>query len=373
MFPMRAALLLTLSLGLAAHSFALPRYAARYEQDCHLCHFNPSGGGERSTYASQYLVPMEMVLRPFEQDELQKIMPTLGENVVIGADLRTIASYSDDETARSRNNFFHMQSDIYLSFQVDEKFALYFDRGSGNTYEAFGLARLLPFNGYIKTGRFTPAYGWKLADHNAFSREKLGFLPPAHTDVGVELGLFPGSGSLQFGLVNGNQGGTSDTNDELSFVVRGEFRRNFRGVGMAIGGALQRNDDRPGSAFPTETRQTGGPFGYLMWRKLTWLGEVDWLHQSPPGEAPDTTALVASHEIAFQVMPGLDLVGTYSFYDPDIDLETGIEERWAWGVDLFYNPFVKLSALVQSYHYEEGAGVIGEDYRQLVAQAHFLY
>ena len=361
------------SLALAADGFALPRYAARYGQDCNLCHFNPSGGGQRATYASQYLVPMEMVLRPFEYDDLEKITPTLGENVVIGADLRTIASYSDDETARPENNFFHMQSDIYLSFQVDEKFAAYFDQGSASTYEAFALARLLPFNGYIKAGRFTPAFGWKLADHSAYVREKLGFLPPAHTDVGVEIGIFPGTGALQLALLNGNQGGTRDFNDEPSVVVRGEFWRNFRGVGAAVGGSYQRNDDRPGVSFPSEARHTGGPFACLMWKRLTWLGEMDWVRISPPGEGTDSTAVVASHEVALQLTPGIDLVGTYSFHDPDIDRESGIEERWVGGVELFYNPFAKLSLLVQSYAFEKGERVDGEDYTQLIAQVHFLY
>lgn len=359
--------------GPVADAFALPRYAARYEQNCNLCHFNPSGGGQRDVYASQYLVPTEMVLQSYDYDELGRIDPTLGDNVIIGADLRTIARYSDDDEARSQNNFFHMQSDIYVTLQVDERFAAYFDRGGSDTYEAFALARLLPFNGYLKTGRFTPAYGWKWADHNAFVREKLGFMPPAHTDVGVEAGIFPGSGAVQLAVLNGSPGSRQDFNDEPSVVIRGEYRRHVRGVGVAVGGSYQRNDDRPGADFPAEPRYHGGPFGYLAWKRLTWLGEVDWVRVSPPGGAPDTTGLVASHEIACQVTPGLDLVAAYSFHDPDVDLETGIEERWSGGFELFYNPFAKLSVLVQSYRSEPGGEIEGREYTQLVAQVHFLY
>jgi len=357
----------------AADADAIPRYTARYEQDCILCHVNPTGGGQRTLYASQYLVPTEMVLRPFEYDELGKISPEISDNVIIGADLRTVARYSSDEMARPQNNFFHMQSDIYLSFQVDEKYVAYFDRGGSSTYEAFALARLLPWNGYLKTGRFTPAFGWKFADHNAFVREQLGFLPPAHTDVGMEIGLFPGTAAIQFALVNGNQGSTQDFNDELSLVVRAEYRRNFRGIAAALGGSYQRNDERPGATFSTHERSTGGPFGYLTWKRLSWVGEADWTRLSTPDSDVDTTGFVTSHEFAFQLSRGFDLVGTYSFYDPDIDLGAGAMERWAGGFELFYNPFARVSALVQAYRVEDGDQVDGVDYTQSVIQIHFLY
>src|SRR5262245_32728836 len=36
---------------------AIPRYTARVRQNCTLCHANPTGGGMRSLYASQFLVP----------------------------------------------------------------------------------------------------------------------------------------------------------------------------------------------------------------------------------------------------------------------------------------------------------------------------
>ena len=40
-----------------ANGYTIPRYSARYGQDCNLCHVNPTGGGQRTTYATQYIVP----------------------------------------------------------------------------------------------------------------------------------------------------------------------------------------------------------------------------------------------------------------------------------------------------------------------------
>ena len=36
----------------ALEAGAVPRYSARYEQNCMLCHVNPTGGGMRSSYAT---------------------------------------------------------------------------------------------------------------------------------------------------------------------------------------------------------------------------------------------------------------------------------------------------------------------------------
>ncbi len=352
---------------------ALPRYAARYGQNCSLCHIDPTGGGARDLYASQYLVPTEFSFRSLDAEQRAKITPAIGENIVIGADLRTLARYSGDDAARAENNFFQMQSDIYLAFRVDDRFTAYFDRGRGDTYEVFGMAYLLPFNGYIKTGRFTPAYGWKFADHNAFVRERLGYLPPAHTDVGVEAGIFPGSAAVQFSLLNGNQGGIQDFNDELAVAVRVEYRGVFRGIGGAIGGSFRADDERAGVSFPRRTRRTGGPLGYLSWRNWTWVGEADWTRISPGGEEADTTGFVMSHEVACHVIRGLDLVGTYSFHDPDVGVQSGTRERLAAGFEFFYSPFAVISALVQHYRIDEGELVTGDDYTQTMVQFHFLY
>ncbi len=360
-------------------AFGLPRYSARYEQKCSLCHVNPTGGGMRTTYASQFLVPTEMVYNPWGMGDIEKINPHIADRITIGADLRTIARYSDEDALRSENGFFHMQSDFYLSFQGDDHWSAYLDRGSSTTYEAFGMAQVLPHNGYVKVGRFTPAFGWKLADHNAFTREVLGFEPPAHTDVGVEVGLYPGNTELHLSLLNGNQGATQDFNDELSFAARGAWRFHLKGTGVTLGGSYQSDDDRSLPSDEVRERNTGGPFGAFHWDRFTWLGEADWTRWNLPESDEEITTFITSHEAAFQVRQGLDLVGTFSFHDPDLDLQSGTEARWGAGINLFLNPFAVLSLLVQTYVIDEPDGSIIDpalsrtDYTQTVVQGHFLY
>ena len=152
---------------------ALPRYSARYGQSCILCHHNPTGGGLRSLYASQYLVPAEIATRAYQPDELARFNPSLTPNIFAGVDLRNVISEGEGEHGLSGN--IAMQADLYLGLQMDERFAAYLDLGQSRTHEYFGLAHILPANGYIKVGRFTPAYGWRFADHQLAGRRYLLF------------------------------------------------------------------------------------------------------------------------------------------------------------------------------------------------------
>ena len=105
-----AALALAVILGLLAGAppaRAVPRYAARYQQSCALCHHDPSGGGMRSAYAAQYLVPAELARHPTPAEDLQRLDPNIGRSLAIGFDLRTVHHYYDD--GRTPGNFLQMQ------------------------------------------------------------------------------------------------------------------------------------------------------------------------------------------------------------------------------------------------------------------------
>src|SRR5258708_5740556 len=144
---------------------ALPRYSARYEQNCMLCHVNPTGGGMRSAYATQQLIPKEIAMSPRALEAIAPLDTHIGKNITIGADFRElfIAATANASLAPPQG-FFPMQGDVYLAFQLDPRYTLYYARSLSNTYEVFGLANVLPWDGYVKAGRFVPAYGWKFDD-----------------------------------------------------------------------------------------------------------------------------------------------------------------------------------------------------------------
>src|SRR2546426_1713935 len=205
----------------ATDACAVPRYAARYGQTCALCHVNPSGGGLRTPYASQKLVPEEIAWSRATPPALEEIDPMIAKHIMIGTDFREF--YIGANLLEARANFFEMQADLYFGFQLDPRVTLYYDRGQSNSYELFGLDYLLP-TFYVKAGRFVPSYGWKFDDHTMFVRSELGFMPPANSDVGVEAGWSKGSFDIQASLVNGNRGSTLDNDLKMAGLLNAIYR-----------------------------------------------------------------------------------------------------------------------------------------------------
>lgn len=352
--------------AIASEAVAVPRYSARYEQKCALCHVNPSGGGMRTLYASQYLVPEEMAWSKPGPDILASIDPEIAKRIQIGTDFRTIYTYSNTDEAVAASDFFQMQGDVYFNFQMDDALSLYYDQGISSSYELFGMWQGLPLTGYVKVGRFVPAYGWRFDDHTAFTREALGFFPPANSDVGVEFGMSPGRLDMQLSVVNGNRGGTFDDNRKLASALTAIYRGRVGPIGWAAGMAGYWEDGVDANFG------SAGPYGYLTWKRLTWLGELDWFRDDPQG-AGHTTGLVTSHELSYLVRQGLELRGTYDFLDPDWNSQTGAQWRGGGRVFVMAKPFVALEGLYRWTGFDDGPSLAGEDYWETVLQLHLLY
>lgn len=356
-----------LSLWPALEARALPRYSARYEQNCMLCHINPTGGGMRSSYATQSLIPKEIAMSPRTPEALAQFDTHINKNITIGADFRElfIAATANASLAPPQG-FFPMQGDIYLAFQLDPRWTLYVDRSLSSTYEVFGLANVLPWDGYVKAGKFVPAYGWKFDDHTMFVRQEEGFMPPGNADGGVEVGLSPKFGDLQVALVNGNRGSELDSDRRLATALNMSAR--FRaGPFAATAGAC--GYSQPGVP---EDLNSAGLFGYLSGWNVTWLGQGDLVKRDPHGP-PATVAVVSSHELSVLVHRGVELKSTFDFFDPDRSLKTGAKSRWGFGVMVMPRPFIVAEADFRSTHVESGSALSARDFDEGLFQLHLLY
>ena len=242
-----------------------------------LCHVNPTGGGMRSAYAVKQLIPKEFAISPATPEMLAEIDPRISKHLQHRHRLPpAVPARSENSPLAPPQGFFPMQGDLYVLFQLDPKFLLYYDRGFNNTYEAFGLAHVLPWDGYVKAGRFVPPYGWKFDDHTMFVRDAGGFAPPANSDGGVEVGFAPEPFDLQVALVNGNRGSTLDNDRRLA--TSGNASARFR-VGPGGGPAGARRATRsPGIEVDLSS---GGFFGYLSGWNVTWVAQSDWVRRHP--------------------------------------------------------------------------------------------
>ena len=347
---------------LAPPSRALPRYSARYQQACALCHVNPTGGGLRTTYASQKLVPSEIAWS--KGDSTFKMpAPMIGKQLLIGTDFREMHVGSSD--VNQRLNFFLMQADLYFAFQLEPRVTLYYDRGHLDSYELFGLGYLTP-TVFVKAGRFVPSYGWKFDDHTMYVRSELGFMPPANSDVGVEAGWAPGPADVQIDVLNGSRGATFDTDPGYAESINGVYRWHMGEVGAAFGAS--------GYHQPTALRDfdTAGPYGYLTYRRLVWMGEGDLVRQRDKG-TPYLESVVASNELTYGLTRGFDLMGTYDFYDPDRNNGTGAKSRWGGGLFFMPRPYATLQGIARRTVFTNGVAYSGTDFWEYLFQLHLLY
>lgn len=335
--------LVVLLAGLAAgEAGAVPRYAARYGQRCTLCHIDPTGGGQRSAYAAQALVPRELSTFLLSEEQIAALDPGLGRSLSIGADLRTIYHRSDREPqAQSYENFLQMQSSVHLALQLSPRFVARVTQGQSGTREAYGLAYLLPWHGWLKAGRFVPNYGWRLADHTQVVREALGRSAPLDTDTGVELGVAPGSWQWTLSGTNGAAGSALDDDDELAWTSQVAWRGRIAGAGLAAGASLH------GIDTPSGRRLDRGPFASVSAGRWTWLGECDWSGVDPDGAGGERTRWVASQELTMNAARGIDLRATWDFVDPDLDRKSGAWWRAGGGVEFLPYPFLALHAMVR--------------------------
>lgn len=346
---------------------AVPRYSARYEQNCMLCHVNPSGGGMRSEYAVQELIPRELAMSAHRPAAFTALESHLNKAVRIGADFRHQFMLEDEDSPQSGvQGFFPMQGDVHLSFQLDEKYLLYVRRGMSNTYDLWALAHVLPYDGYVKAGRFTPPYGWHFDDHTAYVRSELGFAPPTNTDAGIELGLAPKRGDLQLAITNGNLGGLLDNDRRLAVAASGGVRFKLGPAAAYLGAS--------GYAHPglTTDLNMAGAYGSLSWGAFTWVGEADAVRRDP-AVGPAKRSAVASHELSWLVQQGVELVGTYDWADPDRDLASGSRSRWGLGARVLPQPFLETQLMYRHTEVASGPAVTGPSWDEAVVQFHFMF
>ncbi len=325
---------------------ALPKYASRTGYKCEACHVNPTGMGMRTEFGSEYgrddiTLPTYKGTTDFDQYST-KLTP----NLSFGADFRSIFYH---ETFDNANTFLQMQGALYLDFRLNKKLQIYANKDLFGDAEVFGLAKVLPADGYIKVGRFIPAYGTKVDDHNYFIRggpynptvqfdNRLPTGYPAglrfgelSEDTGLELGFAPSIFTFNVGLFDGLPGvslPTSGTKNK-SVAVRGDARFTLAGINLNFGGSYY---DSPS---PTNHETFFGPFGAVtLFSNLTLTSELDFVQQKLPTQSM-TTGIIWWHELNWMVSQGIDLKLAYESYDPDKDLQNGVFNQVTVGAELF--------------------------------------
>ena len=318
---------------------ALPKFASRLNLSCKSCHVNPSGGGLRNAFGTSY--GQEDLPVPTWQEDfaLEEFSTQLNDIVSVGANFRTLYFYQQISPATSRNSFFQMQSDLYLSAKLAKKTTLYLNRGNGSRFEAFGMAAVLPMDGYVKAGWFIPQFGIKVDDHNIFTRDKTAFAFGGGHDAGVELGFSPGMFDFSVGIMNGATGDRDD-NSHKSLLARGEARIAVNSINLRGGGSYYNN------ANPAGVRTYLGLHGIAsVGGNLTILGEFIQRRDFSNATKIKTYANILYVEANYLLMQGIDAKVGYEFFDPDTKYTTGTESRIIVGLEFYPISGVELRPL----------------------------
>jgi hypothetical protein len=354
-----AALLAFGVLAAAGDAGALPRYSAQYGQRCALCHVNPTGGGPRTLYASQMIVPEELSFSRYQPEAISAIRPDLTPAVSVGLDLRNLFMYAEG----GRGDQVAMQADVHVVVEADQSLTAFLTLGNGGTQEYGGIAYILPLDGYIKVGRFTPDYGWRWEDHFMASRRYLlapdGNPNPGYLrQTGIEVGAHTQTVEVTASLID-------DIDQEHeSYAGHIVLRHSPGAVNLAIGTSYLRQE---GSLQQPQPARAWGGFGYASVGPATWVFEVD-----ETGNGVHEGRLI-SQELTWRLRQGLHLRGIYSFQDPDRHQQTGARERWGVGFDLLATPFFGAQAMLNRYTADRGALVTDQDQWRGELVLHVLY
>ncbi len=218
---------------------AIPRFALMRGNQCRDCHSNPTGGLIRNQDGWTY---GKNNLRMFKGKQ-SNISPFLNENISIGFDFRFQYLYSQE---LKKTDFHKMTGGIYSNFEMSENlnFIAAYDIYRGY-FEGYGVIKVLPSDGYIKIGSFSPNFGLKIDDHTAYTRNgDAGVLSstsiqgmifaPGYSQTGFEFGFFPND----FSFVSFSMGQDKfPFRTDPSYIGRFEFTPSVNKLNLMLGGS----------------------------------------------------------------------------------------------------------------------------------------
>ncbi len=338
--------MLLLLLAITLQTFALPRFALQQGDRCIDCHTNPTGGIVRDYNGWYFGKNLVSMISPRDKDV--PMSPKISENISIGMDIRTQYLYSEELV---KSDFQNMSGSVYATAKLSDKINVVgrYDFVS-YTYEAYGVAHILPNNSYIKVGTFQPNYGIKIDDHtayikggdhallsqNSFARGL--YFTPTYTETGIELGVYLSDFMfITASAAKGNDGYTFQK--EPTYTTRVEFTPTYNKVGFLLGGSYAAHKT-PG--LNPQAADIYGFFGGVGYDKFAIMGEYDMgnnFDYTPLAELKSTFLMLKA---SYRIMLGLEVIARYDMIDPDKDTEKDELSRVIAGFEFFPYSFLEI-------------------------------
>jgi len=312
----------------------------------------------------------------------------------LGADLRLMMYVpvdTDSERAPAQEaSFFPMQADLYLAYrpynppQLNEgRLTLLLNTGFlgsrgeqfdglGDRFfvrEYFAMYHDLPYQMYVRAGRFLPAWGWRTDDHTPFVRQgQVIFDQPFDHErqvTGVEVGINPNYLYAHFSLFNAPDfpmtvQNFSEEGAAPFFTTDGAYgaalAAGWRDLAWHAGGAvIYGNRGAIGDpdnkynqvALSAEWALNFDVFAGDMDLPLTYLGQYTVNHQAPD-VGRNTTGLAAMHEVDYLITRGVSAMARYDWSDTDVEASFDSRHRLQAGFDI--HPYTHVELNVRYRH-----------------------
>ncbi len=337
-------LTVTLVILLSAVASSLPRFASRTNFACRNCHVNPTGGGMRSPFGVSYGRDEVPIKSWQEQFALEDFNTNLTDFLSYGLDFRLLYFYQNKDNPKTeRSSFFPMQADVYFNFALSKKVNLFVNPAFGpyQRYEVFGLAKILPANGYLKLGRFTPSYGLRVDDHTSYVREATPFRNNSGQQTGIELAIAPGPIGILAAVTNGVAGDRASSVPKALYA-RADAKFKAGPANVYLGGSLYRDNagggnlklyDGFGSLSIGEQFTVVGDFAQIEGNSSLMSVNGDRNTRNSSGAQLTQRAMMV--EASYLITEGFDLKLMYDYFDPDVDVKSGTATRLSFGFEFF--------------------------------------
>jgi hypothetical protein len=283
----------------------------------------------------------------------------------IGLDVRLAALISEGQLLR-----FPMQLDVPMRLHPVRHLTLFANtgvRGQSSGYsdtfddshtpyfrEAFVLAHELPYQTYVKGGRFVPAFGLRLDDHTSRIRRQFeldGALPESRV-TGIEVGAAPNYPFLTLSWFK--MASRTRTPDAWNIFDVDEgwgtaLNLGYRSEGWALGGSVllrRRPADEGGDTSTYGFYGVFNPWYYSRRFPLTYQAEFDY------GSFQRLSGKTANHAVFYQELDwlafnGINFLAAYDWADPDREVKDDEFYRISGGVQITPIPGVTIDSRVR--------------------------
>lgn len=355
-------ILTILVLGLFSIVEAVPRFALMEDVTCSSCHSYQGGGGARNSYGKEYVsesLVMNAIQLPWSDPESE--FP-----VQFGMDMRY------QMVQRDSLRHFPMQFALYSGIELENIIAHVEISRLPDEYRLTGGIRYegLPLDAWVFLGKELPTPGWRMDDHTLLIRggnltriglpyEGMPYSPYMVAPEMLELGFTAPLG-LEFVFSAG-----SPFIDPFA-----DSTNYFSMLKLAQSLYLGPLSARYSTSYLIEGEISAWTVSYgVTLDQLTYLGEYveyrDWI------EGYGVT-LASLNQLSYRVLPGIDALVRYEFFDLGRKYRTGAMTRWGTGVEFFPIPGIELKLGYQSNQLQFADGTKTSQ-GQLLGQIHLYY